>query len=65
MKQKPRLRLRHDADWDEWQVVWYDRAGSYWKRSAEKTYHTDDKKDAVLTMADMQKRIDAKEPGYV
>lgn len=58
-----RLTLQRLAETDEWRV-------NYWinnKRDDEKSYYTNDKADAVATMALMQKEIDAgpttKNPG--
>lgn len=54
---KPRLTLKKNTDTQEWMVVWYD--GN--KRDESKTYYTDDKEDAMATMATMQKQIDSQD----
>lgn len=59
MKLKPRLRIKRDSQWNEWLVVWYDfDSDKGWIRNEDKTYHTDDKEDALGTLDCIQKEID-------
>ena len=52
---KSRLILRRDSEWQQWIVKVYDRDG---KRNPGADYFTDDKQDAIQTMAYMQTEID-------
>lgn len=54
------LKLRRKSETNEWVVVYYENG----KRNEEKTYYTDSKADALLTMATIQSKIDQKAIGY-
>lgn len=59
IKIKPRLRLKRDSQWNEWIVVWYEfDLYKGWVKNEDKSYHTDDKDDAISTMMCMIKHID-------
>lgn len=56
---KPRLRLKRNSQWNEWIVRWYDFSEEKgFTVNEDKSYHTDDKEDALQTMNAMQKQID-------
>jgi len=58
-KPKPRLRLKINTETEEWMVVWLDWTPKGWIRNEGKTYYTDDRADALATMAFEQDRINA------
>lgn len=55
--EKKKTKLKLEKEEDEWIVGWYEGG----KRNNTKSYYTDSKKDAMITMKDMQKEIDGKQ----
>lgn len=52
------LRIKRNRDYDEWIVQWVENK----KVDEDKSYYTDNKEDAEITMLDMQSRIPKKYP---
>lgn len=53
---KPTLKLKYDRELNEYQVQWIDARGNV---NEDRTYYTDDRKDADLTFLRMRDEINA------